>query len=51
MCVYLVYIVKFSLVFCVCPLLGDKQGFEFRGVMSTFCTHFIPTFWLVLECF
>ena len=40
-----------SVWFCVSPLLGDKQGFEFRGVMSVNYTHFIPSLWLVFFMF
>ena len=38
-------------VFCVFPLLGDKQGFKFRGVMGILYTHFILTFWLAFSVF
>ena len=38
-------------MFYVFPLLGDKQGFKFEGVMSILHTHFIPTFWLVFRVF
>ena len=36
---------------CVFPLLGNKQGMEFGGVMSVYYTHFIPIFSLVFVIF
>ena len=38
-------------VFCVSPLLEDKQGFKFGGVMSILNTHFILMFCLIFSSF